>query len=256
MIEMPRHLERQVLDPEKAHTQEEKEGSLQTEAIWMGGLISCGGSIEINPVIENNTPKAIARINFPDNDYKKVSALLAHFNGRIYEHIQSKYNWTWSLEASNGIWKHVDAMLPYLPSYSNHLEFDKTWHQMTDLERYKKSVQLAHQTNNETVTRSAETLLPLMDKPQFVAGMLDARANFFTGYRNNSQIPSLEICSDNEALLDALHIQHGGKLQERKSQHNQNKKILSMWYPEAKVLYEFARPHLILRGERADQVFL
>lgn len=252
---------RPAQDQSIALQRETRERLIQGNAMWAAGLLSIGGGIDIDPVIEDNIQRAIPRISFPDNDYKKAHRLLELFGGRIYEHSKytgSEYNWTWTLEARDEAWLMIDAVLPHMPSHTRYLEPGKAWSQMTDLERYKKATKIKTQLTTLSAPIPPEAYAILANNPQFVAGVIDGRASLITGHEQEPQIPTLEVYSSNKSLLQALYGRRGGNFEEKILRYNGGDRSRSVWslpYKVAKDLYTAIQPYSILRRERATVVF-
>lgn len=231
------------------------------EGVWGAGLLSAGGTIEIDPIIEDSIKKAAARVTFPDNDYSKVQKLLELMGGRIYSPGQgenSEYNWIWKIETPNEIWPLISTALPHMPTHSHYAEYSKPWDQMTDEERFRAARKAQTRVTTGVASRvSAQMYRPLMTNPRFVAGAaVDASASLYVGHEYEQDLPTVEVYSGNKPLMEALHGQFGGELGERKSRQTGKHKIVwRLGYIQGKNLYNFVKPHLLLRAERAAKVF-
>lgn len=233
----------------------------RTEGVWGAGLLSVGGTIEIDPIIENSTKKAAARVTFPDNDYSKVQKLLKLMGGRIYspgKGESSGYNWTWRVETPDEVWPLISTALPHMPTHLHYAGYSRPWDQMTDEERFRAARRAQTRVITGEVSRvSAQMYRPLMTNPRFVAGAaVDARASLYVGHEYGQDLPTVEVYSENKPLMEALHRQFGGELEERESrQTGKHKTVWRLGYIQGKNLYDFVRPHLLLRAERAAKVF-
>lgn len=238
-----------------------KERFIQEHGLWEAGLLSAGGKIEIDPIIEDSAEMAAACVTFPDNDYTKVQQLLKLMGGRIYSSGKgegSEYNWTWRLETPGNVWPLIFTALPHMPTHSYYAEYGKTWGHMTDGERFRAARRAQIRITAGDIPRvSAQMYRPLVTDPQFVAGAaVDARTSLFVGHEYEKHAPTIEMASGNRSLMEALQGQFGGELKEKVSR--QTEKHTAVWqlgYVQGKDLYNFVRPYLLLRAGRAAKVF-
>ncbi len=242
---------------------ESKERFIQNHGVWMAGLLSAGGTLEIYSIIEDSTQKAAACVTFPANDYSKVQTLLQLMGGRIYSYSpgqgeSSKYNWTWKVETPDEVWPLTSAVLPHMPTHSHYAEYSKPWDQMTDEERFRAARKAQTRVTTGTVSKvSAQMYRHLLTDPQFVAGAaVDARASLYVGYQYEQDLPTVEVYSANKPLMEALYGQFGGELKEKASrQTGKHQTVWRLDYIQGKNLYNFVRPYLLLRAEQAARVF-
>lgn len=234
---------------------EARERFLAEHGMWGAGLLSIGGSLDIEPIIEDTLSTAVAHVSFPDNDYRKVRRLLELMGGKIYSHSKgSEYSWTWRLETPDNPWSLITAVLSYMPTHNNYLGFGNTWNQMTDLERYKAARRAQIKATTQRITILDYQNLVTM--PQIAASVIDGRGSLFAGYENEPNIPTMEVNSSNRPLMEALHGYYGGELAQRTPTRPGHELLAwRMNYSNAKSLYEIVRPHLLLRAERAAEVF-
>ena len=258
---MVRRIEEEILPSEG------KARFIQEHGFWGAGLLSAGGTIEIDPIIEDRTQKAVVRVTFPANDYSKVQTLLKLMGGRIYSYSpgqgeSSKYNWTWRVETPDEVWPFISAVLPHMPTHSHYAEYSKPWDQMIDEERFRAAQTAQTRVTTGAVSRvSAQMYCPLMTNPQFVAGAaVDARASLYVGYEYEQDLPTVEVYLADIPLMEALHGQFGGELKERKPRQigKHTTEHTTFWrldYIQGKNLYHFVKPYLLLRAEEAAKVF-
>lgn len=241
--------------------QENKERFIQEHGHWEAGLLSAGGKIEIDPIIEDSAEMAAACVTFPDNDYTKVQKLLKLMGGRIYSSGKgegSEYNWTWRLETPGNVWPLIVTALPHMPAYSYYAEYGKTWSHMTDGERFRAARRAQIRVTAGDIPRvPAQTYRHLVTDPRFVAGAaVDARTSLFVGHEYEKHAPTIEMASGNISLMEALQGQFGGELKEKVSgQTGKHTTVWQLGYVQGKNLYNFVWPHLLLRAGRAAEVF-
>lgn len=176
-------------------------------ARWLGGLFEAGGSIYF--VVENKKGRARPYVYpgtaYGDTDENKIDRMIKMFGG--YKQIRGRsYNWETKTNRAVPL---ITAIGPFAPSKRHIIEAAQRWSEASGTERVALADQLKS-AREDNIT--ADDYRDLVELPEFVAGVLDSRAAYYSD-RNRPGHPSqLRVSTRNRALLEALKTKYGGNI--------------------------------------------
>ncbi len=180
---------------------------------WLGGLFEVGGSLGFVMGFSGRKgkyyEKAYPIVTIGENRQDKLNKLLGILGGNFHSREQGNNSIVWYLQGIRAVWL-AQHMEQYALSHQEMITAFSNWENAETMEE-KANIARLVRVQKETVVLTFNNYLPLVRKPEFLAGVLDNRGTIpaFTG-----DYPRLQVKSTNRPLLEALQFVYGGSCEQ------------------------------------------
>lgn len=188
---------------------EESHEVIQQEALWLAGVIEAGATVAIG-IQRKTSPsghediRAYPFISISDNANPQFRHELKSKLGGSVTGSEWRLSGYKAAEIIAETEPYVHSRLEQVMAVRNWLEADTTEAKVKIAEDIK-----GHDRYNDT---SSEDYVDLINRPAFVAGVIDNRGSIYPHIDKNYVYPRIEITSKNKALLDALAKKFKGEV--------------------------------------------
>lgn len=243
-----------------------KEISLSRRA-WFGGAFEAGGGIYFS--IDKKRNAVTPRIEIADSDPAFARKLYEEFGGSF--HCGSSKSFAWTISGYRAC-RITMSMYPFAPSRRKVIELIRSLGKCGDP---KMQVTMVKKFREEKVADSnraddyLDDYLRLLEIPEFVAGIIDARGIVYSSDSASRHSPQLRVQTTNRSLAEALKIRFGGEIRldrpkgsivregNKKSVTKKDQLHWSLGMGGTARLYQFIRLHLLgnkIKGYEAPGV--
>jgi hypothetical protein len=243
--------------PEESGKKEAIEIPLSRRA-WLGGAFSVGGSIYFSIVRKSATRNsAIPRMEISESDPTFPRKLSEELGGTFRPRPNIKtFTWTLSYHRASHV---AISMSLFVPSRQRVISQLKEFERITNP---RERVNLVREFRKEEPiqSHSTEDYIRLLDIPEFVAGIIDARGIVYS-FRNSTSQSELRVQTTDDPLIDALIRKFGGtrylaipkgsKFTSFTGKNYISRKDNQCWMLGMKgtaELYQYVKPHLLGNG--------
>lgn len=228
------------------------------KAAWIGGVLEGGADISFVQVKDKTRESSLT----PRIFFSSSNQLIHQGLGQLIpsdSRLPGQYRMHgWHIYGERAI-QLAKVVAPYAPSLSESLAVIQRWDTMSSIEQENVVSQIAdegkHAKRVDVDTAVYEKLFH--EKPEFLAGLIDSRGNINSvlSHRKTKMVPTIALNSQIPHLLEALvNTYTGGIFYSRRG----NKGSTPYWRIDnqaAVQLYEDIKDHLLLRAERAKELF-
>jgi hypothetical protein len=185
----------------------EKGRNIELSRFWqarLGGTFEAGGGCYYS--IDNTRRRVIAHVDLSDTDPELSRRLRVEFGGLITR--EGKTN-RWVLSGLDAA-SFIAAISSFIPSRKKIVALAKEAEQTIDFEEQVAMINRFREEGAKKRDVSVEDYMPLLEIPEFVAGVMDARGVLRTCIPQNTPETRLHVLTANESLLKALEARFGG----------------------------------------------
>lgn len=170
---------------------------------WLAGAFEIGGGIWFQ--IRNSSGTITPHLSIGDNDQQRMQTLKGLCGGSVYR--GGTGSWYWRASGYRAAFL-AEIMEGKAPSRNEVLLAFQNWQSSTNEERKIITEEIK---DKERIPVTPSDYALLVKNPEFVAGVIDARAivGSMTG-KNRFKYDYLQVASTNGALLEALNQEYGG----------------------------------------------
>lgn len=225
---------------------------------WLGGVFEAGGGIYCSIYKRNNT--VIPHVEMSDSDPKVPERLYREFGGSFKPRLPNSFLWIISGHEASRI---AMSMNLFAPSRREVIDLiGKLEQNRNPRERVAMVREFREKEASDFETEDYSRLLEI---PEFVAGVIDARGAVYSSFPTVNHQSQLRLHTSNESLIDALIKKFGGE----KTLHSSKGSIVSIdkrytakrdglyWslgMGKTALLYRFVSQHLLggrIKGYKA-----
>jgi hypothetical protein len=220
---------------------------------WLGGFFDIGGSAWINrqvaPRVHSQYVSYLFGLNYSENDKQIVDSLSKYLGGNVYERT-GVHSFDWRLFGKKALVLGT-LMEDYSPSRQWAIDIMQSINASTDAE--EKEEFYRQYRKREGKAENTDIYKDLVNNPQFLAGVLDARARI-SDYSYSG--PRLELYSSNRPLISAIEQKYKGSMIVL-DKAGTTEMVKDVEYPVKKDRFEWqARTHTIEELYRDTEKFL
>lgn len=245
---------------ERRHRKKESTEIPLSRRAWLGGVFEAGGGIYCSVQKRNNT--VIPHVEISDSDRTVPERLYREFGGSFRPRLPNSFLWIISGHEASRI---AMSMNFFAPSRREVIDL------IGKLEQNRnpgERVAMVREFRERKVAgfNQAKDYSELLEIPEFVAGVIDARGAVYSSFPTVNHQSQLRLHTSNESLIDALIKKFGGE----KTLHSSKGSIVSIdkrytakrdglyWslgMGKTALLYRFVSQHLLggrIKGYRAS----
>src|SRR5258706_2279158 len=239
--------------------EKEWEQEIESKGKWLSGMFEIGSEMNARSFIgsgkEGEYDRGRLDITFTDGSLERVQTLTESLT--IFESIYrvGEHN-SWRVKLSDRKAKILALGMAsdYSPSRQEFITLAEKWDKLTTEQKVEEARMFQEGTTSERQALVDQSVYDqLVKNAEFVAGIIDGRG-YMALVRRGEDLrelyPTIKVASTNESLLKALGKKFGGNLDEDNTSFQ-----WTVSQSTANQLYEFIKPHLVLRKEKAREVF-
>lgn len=181
---------------------------------WLAGIFEVAGSLCFVKNTKILTNGEIQEYTYPLmalTDEKHVIEQLPHLiGGNVRRYVRSQTSYVWDLKGSKAV-DLAQTMERYAPSRQEIITAFTNWERGESPEE-KSEIAGDQQRRGLNLSIQETDYIDLIQNPNFVAGVVDARSHSYSLQNRGGGITRMQVLSKNGSLLGALHGHHGGSL--------------------------------------------
>ncbi len=188
----------------------------ESQSCWLGGIVEAGSGVFFSfaPNRENARVSS-PRIVISDNNHDRISRFQRVLPGQIV-HQTNQTTWRLAMKKSEKVVELAAQILPYTRTKAPMLRAFIEWHEASTTEE-RLAIAFQSREDAKKVIVVKEDYKELIDKPEFIAGVIDSRGVIQHSKPNPAYATKseLRVTSPNRVLLDALQEKYKGRVLHR-----------------------------------------